>query len=318
MVIPSPKQIEQEVAGQQWPQARQDLLAVLKEKPESAKAWYFLAQVDTHTGNLVEAKDALQHADKIDPLHSYVGDAKVYRDLSNKLYVEQTAPVKAVVQTYPVQDQHAAVAVPVKPNTNDNQVADWLINGLIIAVVFAILWIWMSNRRKHQRALDRMREIEEEQAELRSRFQAKVQERQNAANNFSDSTRNSSVGPGTYRPVTTPPPAPAYFSSSASPSAAQPVVVNSGSNNGLLEGLLIGEMLGSNHTPPAPAPSPAPAPAPRYSYDSGSSSGWGNSSSSNSSSSSGWDSSSSGSNWDGGGSSSSFDSGSSSGGGSDW
>lgn len=79
------QQVLQKVQLENWDGARADLLQVTQQHPNSAKGWYYLAQVDQHLGNIGEATMALNRADQIDPTHSYVGNVALYNQLRAQL-----------------------------------------------------------------------------------------------------------------------------------------------------------------------------------------------------------------------------------------
>lgn len=65
--LASPKQIEEAVRAGNWTQAEAMLNGVLKAKPDSAKAWYWMAQTQEKLNQPSKAQMALSKAEKLQP-----------------------------------------------------------------------------------------------------------------------------------------------------------------------------------------------------------------------------------------------------------
>lgn len=64
---PSPKAVEDAVRAGNWAQAESMLIEVTREKPDSARGWYFLAQTEEKLGKIPAAQSALQRASRLQP-----------------------------------------------------------------------------------------------------------------------------------------------------------------------------------------------------------------------------------------------------------
>lgn len=313
----NPKQIENEIQAQNWSGARTDLIQYTQEHPQSAKAWYYLAQVDAKTGQMQEAREAMHKADTIDPNHTFVGNLKAYSQLEHNLNANQNPqPVPTPARTYAIQ-QPVAVPQPHKDNTTL-----WVVLGLSLIAVMIIVWALVArSNRKAREERERLQERLDEESRRSAREREEVRRSIDALANSRQTSQSASFGAaygGSTRtaqpipPSPVPPVAHAYGQSygqvPAYGQSSPPVtVVNNsgvggvgpgyyGHNDGMLTGLILGEMISDSHHDhyverdhySAPAPAPAPSP----SFD------WGNSSSSSSSSSdSSFDYGSSSSDW---------------------
>lgn len=310
----SMQQINQEIARQDWNSAELHLKQGLQDHPESAKGWYFLAQVEGKLNHLGEAKNALEHADAIDPNHSYAGNLQTYNDLYNRVMVAQA------VQTSPVQyTATVAQPAPVYPSgkVDTDHSGLWGFVGVAILVVMAYVFYkqWKKGKRDvllNSSSIDRTPPrtvtVPASTSEASQPVVTPTQVIPPA-----DAIRNTPariVPPPVVREVRYASPPPPYYP------PAPPARSNTSTFvEGMVAGAVADEVIRSITKPtPAPVytPPPAPAPAPRDDFDYGSSRSSSSSFDTGSSSSSDWGSSSS--SFDSG--SSSFDSGSS--GGSDW
>lgn len=62
---------QMEQAVKDYEQVREMTLEVIKENPNSAKAYYYLAQVDSRLGRKEEAKQAINKAHALDPNQNF-------------------------------------------------------------------------------------------------------------------------------------------------------------------------------------------------------------------------------------------------------
>lgn len=267
---PSFQQVEGLIGQHQYAAAEQGLEQIIRNHPNSAKAFYAMAQAQAGLGNLGKAQFALDKATGLDPDLKFASAANI-------------------------QSLREAITPQSKKIEVVKEESHWFRNLLIlIALMLAGYVIWRFIK---------------------------------SGNNEPDPGPNVGQRPPKF-PV---PSAPQTVTSTPSTSG-QPAVVNNhyeSSNNGLLTGLVLGNMLSNNHSHntiierevvrEAPhrdsswdTPSVSPTPSFDTSWDDNSSSksnSWDDSSSGSSSSDSSWDSgsSSSDSSWDSSNSSSSSD-----------
>lgn len=83
--LPTPKDIEQAVNAGEYRQAETLLREVIKEKPQSAKAQYELGEVLAREGRNVEARSALQEAQRLDPSLKFASSPQRFNELLNKI-----------------------------------------------------------------------------------------------------------------------------------------------------------------------------------------------------------------------------------------
>lgn len=113
-------QISQEITqNHNWVQAEHDLQVGLQAHPESAKGWYYYAQVELHQGKLVNAQHALAKADSIDPAHTFAGSIEKYNAFSQHLssVSSNTAQVQQVlhsttVVSHALPEEHSMSLMP--------------------------------------------------------------------------------------------------------------------------------------------------------------------------------------------------------------
>jgi tetratricopeptide (TPR) repeat protein len=297
--------------------ARSLALDATKSYPNNAQAWYYLSQADAHLGNIQEATQALARADQLDPTHQFVGNMNAYNALRSKLAtVNQTVLVNTKDDysvTHPGEGSHP-----------------FLVGGIILVFVLALAYIikrLVDNGAAKKLAAEAVREA----YSAKNRVDTKLD---------SYGTRAAAPNPvratGFQRPAPSQPYIPARPSvtppayAAPTPASSTTIINNGSSNDGLVTGLLVGEMLSNNNRHDTYVehdveviherdPNTGWNPSQSASWNSGSSrsSSYDNGSSSydsGKSSSSSWDSSPSPSpSWDSGSSSSSsWDSGSSS------
>lgn len=83
--LPTPKDIEQAVNAGEYRQAETMLREVIKEKPQSAKAQYELGEVLAREGRNIEARAALQEAQRLDPSLKFASSPQRFNDLLAKI-----------------------------------------------------------------------------------------------------------------------------------------------------------------------------------------------------------------------------------------
>jgi len=298
------EQIEGLIEKQQYAAAEAGLEGIIKNHPNSAKAYYAMAQAQAGLGNQEKARFALNKARGIDPELSFVGRSSV-----EKLEMAITPQVKNIE---PVTDSHF-----------------WRNLFIFFALIGFCYWAWNKYWRDDEGDKAVTPEpkptppdspsdqayAREMDAKAKERM-AKFQESATAAKTNSDQQAKMQAAQNAYV-------APTYVQPAYAPAPTQTVIHHTSSNDGLLTGMVLGQMLGDHHhhdttrvverevireVPAAPAPSrdsswDTPAPSRSSSWDdsssskssswdtpSSSSSSWGSSSSSSSDSS--WSSSS--------------------------
>lgn len=221
-----------------WAQAEKDLQQGLQEHPESAKGWYYLAQVEQHLGKTGEARTALSKADAIDPSHGYAGSLSKYNDFVGKLTSQHVA--KSVTTTTTT----ATVRQPtVQPAHESGSVAPYFFGTLAVLVIVGIIvWVYKSIQRRQQEIDDKTerayRDLVDSQPVTRT-------------------ANSGTYGAGVSQPV------PRYSSANVtrptvpvSPVIVQPSVVpqtvivgntNNGYVDGMLTGVLLNEALSDHH-----------------------------------------------------------------------
>jgi tetratricopeptide (TPR) repeat protein len=261
--------IKNEIQNNNWSGARNDLLQYTQANPNSAIAWYYLAQVDARTGDYVEGLAAINHADTIDPQHTFAGNFKAYQALEHNLHQYQQPLQPTPVRTYALTPPVAAPVVH-KPDYTM-----WWVFGAGVVLVLLVAWIIAAHaKRKAKEEIARV----EAKAERARRFQEDWNK--DYRREFVDNRPVASIPTG----VTTPPPPPHYTQATYQQPA--PVVVNNNGrgggyhNDGLLTGVILGEMMsggGRSHDTYVErdtyVSAPAPSPAPSFDYGNDSNSG---------------------------------------------
>ena len=290
---PSFDQIQSLIGRQQYSAAEQGLEQIIKNHPNSAKAYYSMAQAQAGLGNLDKARYALNKATGLDPSLGFASESQV-RSLQEAI----TPQVKKIEV---VDDSH------------------WFRNtviALIIAGGLAWLFAWYIRRKEDEDdkpyAFTPVTPVSPTPSPVRET--APVREITPVATKSTVYKKPETPAPSYTPPVySTPTPAP----------VAHTTVVNN-SNDGLLTGMILGNMMSGHHHDhviekevirEVPVKSYESPGVRTSSWDSDSiSSSWDSDSSSSRSSSSSWSSSSSSdSSWSSSdSSSSSWDSGSSS------
>ena len=301
---PSFDQMQTLIEQHNYRAAASGLEEVIRNHPNSAKAFYAMSQAQAGLGNLDKARYALDKARGLDPELKFASSSSV-RDLESAI-TPQTSKIEAV------HEGHFWRNV-------------FILLGLGGGTYAAYYFFCPVARRK--RGADGNSATGGTTNPYTPQTPPSGPSSDEAARAY---TSTNAAATGTVRPATAPV-QPAYAPQPAYAQAPQPTVVNNyhSSNNDLLTGVLIAETLNNNHrdhetvivqqpvyeeaprsrrnkrdddTPPASSSwDNAPASSPSTSR----SSSWDDSSSSSSSSSSSWDSgSSSSSSWDSGSSSS--------------
>lgn len=297
---PSFNQIQDLIGRQQYAAAEQGLEQIIKNHPNSAKAYYSMAQAQAGLGNLDKARYALDKATGLDPTLAFASQSQV-----QSLREALTPQVKKIEM---VEESH------------------WFRNTIIALIVFgglAWLFMWYIRRKddedKPAYSFNPVTPVSptpspvKEEPVVRATkseiYKAKSDERK-----METPTRVKE----------TPAVSPSYSYSTPTPQPVAHTTVVNNSNDGFVTGMILGNMMSGHHHDhviekevirEVPVKSYESPSVRSSSWDSdSSSSSWDSDSSSSRSSSSSWSSSSSSdSSWDSGSSSSSsWDSGSSS------
>lgn len=322
---PSFNQIQDLIGRQQYSAAAQGLEQIIHNHPNSAKAFYSMAQAQAGLGNLDKARYALDKATGLDPTLSFASESQV-QSLRDAL-TPQVKKIEMIEETHYVR------------NT--------LIVLLLAGIGYAAFAYYKRRKDDEEEGLaasskptpkspapdDYASASPSDKAYMREYNLYKPTDGGIKAGEMNVVTASSGVGKSVYAKTETPKPSPAPVATPApvySAPAPQPTshttVVNNTSNDGFLTGMLVGNMLSSHHhdhekvierevVREVPSKSYESPGVRTSSWDSdASSSSWDSDDSSSKRSSSSWSSSSSSdSSWDSGSSSSSsWDSGSSS------
>jgi hypothetical protein len=295
------QQIESLIEQKQYRAAEQGLIEIIKNHPQSAKAYYAMSQAQAGLGNQEKAQFALDKARGLDPDLKFASTGNV-QNLQQAI-VPNTAKIE------PVHEHDYA----------------WLKWALIFGVLGLVWWYHVGKTRREKEAKQKEEAIAEGRA-LREKF---------AADFKRELEEKAAAKKEQTKPVSTPAPAaapaaPSYVQSTPSyaPAPTQTVIHHhSSGSSDLVNAILINDMLSHHHHDTTrvverevirevPAPSrdsswDTPAPSRSSSWDdsssskssswdtpSSSSSSWSSSSSSSSSWDSGSSSSDSSSSWD--------------------
>lgn len=302
---PSFNQIQDLIGRQQYAAAEQGLEQIIKNHPNSAKAFYSMAQAQAGLGNLDKARYALNKATGLDPTLSFASQSQVA-----SLQEALTPQVKKIEM---VEESH------------------WFRNTVIFllfaGIVFS-MWRWFAIRKRDEDegvsfAFDPVTPSPTPSPAKEEPVIKAVKPEVKKAEKKVEVPPRGKETTVKYTPTyTAPAPQPVY----SAPQPTHTTTVVNQSNDGFLTGMLVGNMLSSHHdhhdrvierevVREVPSKSYESSSSRSSSWDSdSSSSSWDSDSSSSSSKSSSWDSdSSSSSSWSSSSSSdSSWDSGSSS------
>jgi hypothetical protein len=290
---PSFNQVQDLIGRQQYAAAEAGLVEIIKNHPNSAKAYYSMAQAQAGLGNLDKARYALDKATGLDPTLSFASGSQV-QSLREAL-TPQVKKIEMVEETHYVR------------------------NTLLLIFMISAIWLIVAHvRRKNKEA--------EDDYDDKTHSFTPVTPVSPTPSPVRAEPIVKEVKPEVKKEEKkAPAPTPSYAYSAPVPTP-QPVhtttVVNQ-SNDGFLTGMLVGNMLSNHHdhvierevVREVPSRSYESSSSRSSSWDSDSSSSSWDSDSSSSSRSSSWDSdsSSSSSSWSSSdSSSSSWDSGSSS------
>lgn len=283
-------QIESLIEQKQYRAAEQGLVEIIKNHPQSAKAYYAMAQAQAGLGNQDKAQFALDKARGLDPELKFASASNVQN--------LQTAITPQAAKIEPVHEHDYA----------------WLKWVLALGVVGLAIWYHKSEEAKKKEAEEREREAAERKA-AREALNARMTEHAAKYEAKKEDTKPATATQAPAGPVPSQP-MPTYVTPSYAPAPTQTVIHHHDDSGSLVTGMVLGQMMSNSHhhdttriverevireVPAAPAPQrdsswDTPAPSRSSSWDS----------SSSSSSSSSWDSgsSSSSSSWDSGSSSS--------------
>lgn len=289
-------QIESLIEQKQYRAAEQGLVEIIKNHPQSAKAYYAMAQAQAGLGNQDKAQFALDKARGLDPELKFASTSNVQN--------LQVAITPQAAKIEPVHEHDYG----------------WLKWVLALGVLGLAVWYHKSEETKKKEREEREKAAEKAAEEAR-KWQAEMREKMKTAKNEKEDPKPAPAGPAPSQPAPTyVAPAPSY-----APAPTQTVIHHHDDSGSLVTGMMLGQMMSNNHhhdttrvverevirEVPAPAPQrdsswDTPAPSRSSSWDEpapSKSSSW-DSGSSSSSSSSSWDSGSSSSD---SGSSSSWD-----------
>lgn len=293
-------QVQTLIEQKNYQAAEQGLEVIIKNHPQSAKAFYAMAQAQAGLGNLDKAQKALNIATGLNPTLDFAPASSVAS--LKQAITPQVAKIESIEESHTVRNTILII--------------------FVIGMGFVVYSVYRRNKEAEEAMLKKQQEHEEAMEQVRARMAADREKDRKAASEFASSYTPRPAYQGAQRTVNTTPPA-----QPAQPAPTTTVINNTTSNssNDLLTGVLIGNMLSDHHSHDTTrvvererviereVPSKSSTWDDTPSRSSSRSSSWDDDSSSSSSKSSSWDSgssSSSSSSWDSG--SSSSDSGSSS------
>lgn len=158
---PSPKQIEEAIRANNWTGAESMLNDVLREKPDSAKAWYWMAQTQEKLNHPSKAFSALSKAEQLQPNLTFASPGAV-ADMRSRLAqassaqtrqaqrpATQTQPLPGYAGRAPVGDGNARRSEPAAPAQPSSHA--WIYILLALAAVGGGgAWYYMNKRSKQQ------------------------------------------------------------------------------------------------------------------------------------------------------------------------
>ena len=115
LALPSPKDIQASVDAGQFAQAETQLREVLREKPNSARAHYELAQVLAREGRYIEAQVALRQAQKLEPSLKFAASPDQFNALMRKLEAQTHMPASSLDASGAVSPAPGAATTPAAP-----------------------------------------------------------------------------------------------------------------------------------------------------------------------------------------------------------
>jgi tetratricopeptide (TPR) repeat protein len=165
---PTPRQIEDAIRAKNWTGAESMLDEVLRDKPDSAKAWYWMAQTQEKLNHQSKALQALGKAENLDPSLKFASPGAV-ADMRSRLgqsTMAQSRPTAPRPQSAPqaipgyesrsrVGDSGAAVANRAQaPVQSSSHVWMYVLGFLLLAGGGAWYFIHKRNQKQEQEAGD--------------------------------------------------------------------------------------------------------------------------------------------------------------------
>jgi hypothetical protein len=263
---PSFQQIEGLINQQQYAAAESGLEQIIQNHPNSAKAYYAMAQAQAGLGNQQKAQFALNKAKGLDPELKFASGSNI--ESLEQAITPQTKKIEAV------EESHFWRNV--------------LVFLVAVIIGYFVLFRWILRKNNE----------DEDNTSSKHVPPKPMPPTPGSTATSTDASRDQAFAARSYHPGQAPStaqPAPASQAYAPSPAPSTTVVNNHyGSNNdGFVTGMLVGEMMGSHPRETVIVEQPvyafAQPPAPAYTPPSRDSS-WDNDSSSSSSKSSSWDS----------------------------
>lgn len=263
---PSFQQIESLIEKQQYSAAEQGLETIIQNHPNSAKAFYAMAQAQAGLGNNVKAKLALDKAMGIDPDLKFASSSNI--ESLQQAITPQVKKIEVVEESHTLRNTFIVLA--------------------LIALAYFLYTVYA-----------RKRDEDEGSAGLGGTGTTPPSTPPSTPRSTYSSAMNAPIKPAPSASAPSYAPSATQSVQSAPVASHTTVINNTSSNDGLVTGMVLGSMLNNHHDTvyverDVYVPSPAPAVAPRSSWDDiGSSpspsrsSSWDDSSSSSKSSS--WD-----------------------------
>lgn len=172
--IPTPKQVEEAIRTGNYKQAESMLKEILTAKPDSAKAWYWMAQTEEKMGKPAQAKQALNKAEKLDPslkfaspgavqnMHARLGDSQSVAQNNGQdgsIYKDRPAVgssangSKSATGTAISPSKATTPAVPEQTGGHG-----WIYALGMVIVVFGGVGYWLTKRAKAKALEDQERD----------------------------------------------------------------------------------------------------------------------------------------------------------------
>lgn len=234
------EQMQTLIEQRNYAAAEQGLEVIIKNHPNSSKAFYAMAQAQAGLGNMDKAKFALNRATGLNPTLDFAPSSSV-----EKLRQAITPQVDNIVA---VEESH---------------IFRNMLYGLLAISVIAVIVLYIKRKEEEARKI-RERAAEQEQAKREAQRKKEWQEmvakqeverkavkpsktvKPSMETSFGNHSTNQSL-PNPNRKVRT-----TYDTAPTIPSASTfsptPTVIHSSSNTDMLTGVLLGSMMSSNHS----------------------------------------------------------------------
>lgn len=135
----SPKDVVREVHQGHWQKADQMLSEIVQQHPNSAKAWYYKAQVDAHLQNAQLASQELSKAVNLEPSMHFASSSSEVSQLQKQIQFElQNRSSSSVTHASYQQNSHS-----------HSHFLAWLGGFIIVLAIGITIFVIWSNRKKN-------------------------------------------------------------------------------------------------------------------------------------------------------------------------